>query len=191
MWAIVGLGNPGQKYSRTRHNIGFMVTHDIAEKHKIQFLVERQHYSLGTGNIEDAPVVLIKPLTFMNSSGRAVKDVLKKLNIPSEKLIVIHDDMDIETGKLKIKKKGSAGGHKGIESIISSIGGGDFIRVKIGIGRDPTVASEDYVLSKFKRAELPLIKEAIETAGGAVLSILAEGIERAMNRFNRKKSCLS
>ncbi|MBI4822845.1 MAG: aminoacyl-tRNA hydrolase [Nitrospirae bacterium] len=185
MWAIVGLGNPGPRYSKTRHNIGFMVIEAIAEKHKIE-LLEKKLYLSGRGDIEGTPVVLIKPLTFMNLSGRAVKDVLKRFNIPNEKFIVIHDDMDMETGKIKIKNKGRGGGHKGVESIISSIGGEDFIRVKIGIGRDPSIPSEDYVLSKFKRVEMSSIKEAIETVGVAVAGILAQGIERAMNRFNKR-----
>ncbi|MDP2166710.1 MAG: aminoacyl-tRNA hydrolase [Thermodesulfovibrionales bacterium] len=185
MWAIVGLGNPGTGYSRTRHNIGFMVVDAVAVRHKIE-LKEKRHCLSGTGAIDGAEAVLIKPLTFMNRSGLAVGEALRKFNVPPERLIVIHDDMDMETGKLKIKKNGSSGGHNGVESVIESIGTMDFVRIKIGIGRDMTIPAEDYVLSRFKRAELPLIKAAIKTASDAVGTIVNEAIENAMNRFNRR-----
>lgn len=183
MWIIVGLGNPGRRYSKTRHNIGFMVADDIADRYRVE-LKTRDLYKIGRGSIEDKEVILLEPLTYMNRSGLAVRDVLKRFSVPPENLIVIHDDIDMETGVLKIKKKGSSGGHRGIESIIESIGTKEFIRVKIGIGRGEGIPVEDYVLSRFRKDEIPAIKDAINRASNAVVTVLTAGVDRAMNRFN-------
>lgn len=183
MWAIVGLGNYGSKYVKTRHNLGFMVLDAIAESLEAA-LQEKRDYLIGKGSIAGHDVLLVEPLTFMNNSGRAVRDVLKKFNIPSENLIVIHDDLDMDTGKLKIRRNGSSGGHRGIESIIQDTGTKEFIRVKIGIGREMGMLSEDYVLKKFRKDELPVIKDAIKRAADAVTAILYEGVPKAMNKFN-------
>jgi PTH1 family peptidyl-tRNA hydrolase len=120
----------------------------------------------------------------MNMSGMAIKKVLLRFPVHPEHLIIIHDDLDIQLGKIKIKKNGSSGGHKGIESIIQHIGSQDFIRLKVGIGRDEGIAAEEYVLRRFKRHELPIIKEIIHTAADAVYTIVTEGVDRAMNKFN-------
>lgn len=183
MWAIVGLGNYGSKYIKTRHNLGFMALEAIAESFDIA-LQEKRDYLIGKGSMSGYDVLLTEPLTFMNNSGSAVRDIFKRFNIPPENLIVIHDDLDMETGKLKIKKNGSSGGHRGIESIIQNIGTKEFIRVKIGIGRDIEMLAEDYVLKKFRRDELPLIKDAIKRAVDAVATIVSEGVTKAMNKFN-------
>jgi len=183
LWVIVGLGNPGSRYSKTRHNIGFMVADDIADRYRVE-LKTRDLYKIGKGSIGGNDVILVEPLTYMNRSGLAVRDVLKRYSVPPENLIVIHDDIDMETGVLKIKKKGSSGGHRGIESIIESIGTGDFIRVKIGIGRGEGIPVEDYVLGRFRRDEIPAIKDAINRASDAVVTVLTAGVNRAMNRFN-------
>lgn len=183
MWAIVGLGNYGSKYIKTRHNLGFMALEAIAESSGIA-LQEKRDYLIGKGSMAGHDVLLTEPLTFMNNSGIAVRDVFKRFNILPENLIVIHDDLDMETGKLKIKKNGSSGGHRGIESIIQNIGTKEFIRVKIGIGRDIEMLAEDYVLKKFRRDELPLIKDAIKRAVDAVAAIVSEGVTKAMNKFN-------
>ncbi|MBI4685997.1 MAG: aminoacyl-tRNA hydrolase [Nitrospirae bacterium] len=183
MWVIVGLGNYGSKYSKTRHNLGFMVLDNIAEFFDIEF-EEKKDYLIGRGSIEGQDVLLIEPLTFMNNSGIAVRGVFKKFNLLPENLIVVHDDLDMDTGKLKIKKNGSSGGHKGVESIIQHIGTKEFIRVKIGIGRDLEMRAEDYVLKKFRKDEIPVIKDAIKRAEGAVTVILSERVERAMSKFN-------
>lgn len=185
MWAIVGLGNYDSKYAKTRHNLGFMVLDTIADFLDID-LKEKRDYLIGKGSMEGDGVFLIEPLTFMNNSGLAVRDVLKRHNILPENLIVIHDDLDMETGKLKIRKDGSSGGHRGIESVIQNIGTKEFIRVKIGIGREIGMLAEDYVLKKFNRDELPLIKDAIKRAVDAVAVIVSEGVSKAMNRFNVK-----
>lgn len=185
MWAVVGLGNYGSKYSKTRHNLGFMVVEALAESYDIS-LQEKKDYLFGKGSIEGQAALLIEPLTFMNNSGIAVRDVMKKFNVLPENLIVIHDDIDIETARIKIKKNGSSGGHRGIESIIQHIGTKEFIRIKIGIGRDQDMEPENYVLKKFKREELPFIKDAIQKAADAVQTIVSQGIHEAMNRFNTK-----
>lgn len=183
MWVIAGLGNPGRKYSRTRHNIGFMAVDEIAQRNGIEF-TERKEYSIGRGSIEGHNVVLIEPLLYMNRSGPVVNAILKKFAVQSDNLIIIHDDLDMETGKLRIRKTGSSGGHKGVESIIRNIGAKDFIRVKIGIGREPGVLVEDYVLSRFTRPEISAIKEAIEKTADAVHAIISDGVDKAMNTFN-------
>ena len=183
MWVIAGLGNPGRKYSRTRHNIGFMVVEEIAQRNGIEF-TDRKEFRIGRGSIEGHNVVLIGPLLYMNRSGPVVNAILKKFAVQSDNLIVIHDDLDMETGKLRIRKTGSSGGHKGVESIIQNIGAKDFIRVKIGIGREPGVLVEDYVLSKFTRREISAIKETIEKTTDAVHAIIADGVDKAMNMFN-------
>jgi PTH1 family peptidyl-tRNA hydrolase len=183
LWVVVGLGNPGRRYAKTRHNVGFMVADEISDRYGID-LKEKGSYLVGKGSIEGNDIVLVEPLTFMNRSGVAVRDVMKRHNLRSENLVIIQDDIDMETGKLKIREKGSSGGHKGIESIIESLGTREFIRVKIGIGREEGVAAEEYVLGKFRRDEVPLIKEAVVMAAGAVDVILKEGVHKAMNEFN-------
>lgn len=183
MWIVAGLGNPGKRYSRTRHNIGFMVVEEIARRYEIDFK-EKKKYRIRTGSIDGEKVLLIEPLLYMNNSGLAVKDVLDRFNIPLEKLIVIHDDIDMELGKLRIRKKGSSGGHKGVESIIQNLSSKDFARLKIGIGRQEGVTPEDYVLSRFRKNEIPLIKSTIERASDAVTCIVLDGLEKAMNKFN-------
>jgi peptidyl-tRNA hydrolase, PTH1 family len=183
MWVIAGLGNPGRKYSRTRHNIGFMAVEEIAQRNGIEF-TDRKEYRIGRGSIEGHNVVLIEPLLYMNRSGPAVNAILRKFTVQFDNLIVIHDDLDMETGKLRIRKTGSSGGHKGVESIIQNIGAKDFIRVKIGIGREPGILVEDYVLSKFTRQEISAIKESIGTTADAVHAIIADGVDKAMNTFN-------
>jgi len=183
MWVIAGLGNPGRKYSRTRHNIGFMAVEEIAQRNGIEF-TERKEYGIGRGSIEGHNVVLIEPLLYMNRSGPVVNAILKKFAVQSDNLIVIHDDLDMETGKLRIRKIGSSGGHKGVESIIQNIGAKDFIRVKIGIGRESGILVEDYVLSKFTRQEISAIKETIGKTADAVHAIIADGVDKAMNTFN-------
>lgn len=188
MWIVTGLGNPGLKYSKTRHNIGFMVIDRLSEEYGIP-LEEKETCSIGRGTIAGQRVVLLKPLTFMNLSGAAVKKILKKSPIPHDlvalPLIVIHDDLDIAAGILKIRKNGSSGGHRGVESIIREIGTKEFIRVKLGIGRDETIPVDRYVLSTFTPPEKKLVKDAIIIAVDVVSIIIREGVDSAMNKFNR------
>ena len=183
MWLIAGLGNPGSRYEKTRHNAGFLVLEELVERLQLEFK-EKEDFKISKGSLGDEKIILLEPLTFMNRSGVAVRKIMQKSNVSPERLIVIHDDLDLECGSLKIRKKGSSGGHKGIESIIQNIGTREFIRVKIGIGRDPFVPTEKYVLSRFRKEEMSVIKEAIVKAAEAVNSIIIDGVERAMNSFN-------
>jgi PTH1 family peptidyl-tRNA hydrolase len=183
LWLIAGLGNPGSRYEKTRHNVGFLVVEECIRRQPSD-CKEKEDYKICKGSLGDEKIIFLEPLTFMNRSGIAVRRIMQKSNISPEQLIVIHDDLDLETGSLKIRKKGSSGGHKGIESIIQNIGTQEFIRVKIGIGRDPFVPTEKYVLSKFRKDDMQLIREAIEKAVESVYTIINEGVERAMNRFN-------
>jgi PTH1 family peptidyl-tRNA hydrolase len=183
LWLLVGLGNPGLRYARTRHNIGFMVLDRLAESLGLMFR-EKTDYRVCSGSISGQKVVLMEPLTFMNLSGTAVRKVFSKNTVLPEHSIVIHDDLDLAPGRLKISKRGSSGGHKGVESIIQHLGTQEFIRIRIGIGRDPLVPTEDYVLSRFRKDEIPLIKEAVSRAVEAIACLVTEGPDRAMNRFN-------
>jgi len=184
MWIIAGLGNPGSKYAKTRHNVGFVVIDKLSEQYGI-VLEEKDSYCIGKGAIEGHPVVLLKPLTFMNRSGSAVSKVLKKYNTLPESLLVVHDDLDLGTGVIKLKKTGASGGHKGIESIIQVAGTRDFFRVKVGVGRDRDVPAEIYVLSNFRPFEKSIMKDAIIRSVDAVAAIITVGIDRAMTRYNR------
>lgn len=183
MWLVVGLGNPGSKYARTRHNIGFMVLDALAGNLGLTFK-EKTDYRMCDGSMENERIIFMEPLTFMNRSGTAVKKVSGRYPVPPERIIVVHDDLDLPAGRLKIRKRGSSGGHKGIDSIIEHLGTRDFIRVKIGIGRDPLVPAEVFVLSKFRRDEAPLIKDAIQRAAEAIACIVSEGPDQAMNKHN-------
>jgi len=185
--AIVGLGNPGPKYTRTRHNAGFMVLDELAIRHGAQF-AQRELYMATRGSIGGQGVLLMEPLTFMNLSGRAVTRGMRKFGFSPEDLIVVCDDMDMDTGRVKIKQGGSSGGHNGIQSIIDLLGYRDFIRVKVGIGRDPRIPSEKYVLSKFRPEEAEALEDAIARAADAVEAIVTDGLEHAMNTINRRPS---
>lgn len=187
MRAIVGLGNPGPKYTRTRHNAGFMVLDELARRHEAQF-AQRDIYKATRGSMGGQSVLLMEPLTFMNLSGKAVTRGMRKFGFAPEDLIVVCDDMDMDTGRVKIKQGGSSGGHNGIQSIIDLTGYSDFVRVKLGIGRDPRIPSEKYVLSRFRPEEADDLEDAITRAADAVEAIVTEGLEHAMNSINRKPS---
>jgi PTH1 family peptidyl-tRNA hydrolase len=188
--AIVGLGNPGPKYSRTRHNAGFKVLEELARRHGVRF-AQRDLYNATRGSIGGQGVLFMEPLTFMNLSGKAVVRGMRKFGFEPEDLIVVCDEMDMDTGRVKIKQGGSSGGHNGIQSIIDMTGYRDFIRVKVGIGRDPRIPSEKYVLSKFTPDEAEAHEEAISRAADAVEYIVTEGLETAMNMINRRPSISS
>lgn len=184
MWLIVGLGNPGRKYARTRHNIGFMVLEEIADRYAIVLKENKGGYRGGRGSVEGQVVFLAEPLLYMNLSGPIVNTICRKFAIKTDNLVVIHDDLDMETGRLRIRKTGSSGGHKGIDSIIQSVGSRDFIRVKIGIGREHGVSAEDYVLRKFSRMEMSIVKDSVQRAADAVGTLISHGVDKAMNMFN-------
>ncbi|GBE01868.1 peptidyl-tRNA hydrolase [bacterium BMS3Bbin06] len=186
MWLIVGLGNPGRKYHNTRHNIGFDVLENLAGELR---LTPKIHdlYEYFEGVYEDNRLILLKPLTFMNLSGSAVSAIYRKKPVIPQQTIVIHDDLDLPVGKIKIRKKGSSGGHRGVRSIMESIGSSEFIRLKIGIGRAVDVPPEVYVLKKFTPDERETIRSSIQTASEAVLDIISTGVDAAMNRYNNSQ----
>jgi PTH1 family peptidyl-tRNA hydrolase len=192
MKLIIGLGNPGQGYSNNRHNIGFMCLKHFAKEHGIEFDKKQADARTGLGNIEGIDVVLAKPQTYMNLSGKSVNRLMHKYKLKPEDIIVVHDDMDLPLGKVRIRMGGSSGGHNGINSIIAEIGTREFIRIKIGIGRperdeDNRVYDReivDYVLSNFSRDEKKQLEPSIEKVSDAILCLLTEGLDAAMNRFN-------
>ncbi|MBF0403473.1 MAG: aminoacyl-tRNA hydrolase [Nitrospirae bacterium] len=179
---MIGLGNPSAKYKNTRHNAGFAVIDEIARVYGVDLKV-RGSVETGEGVIEGAGVTLIKPLTYMNRSGSVV---WSQLRMNSAHSIVIHDDIDMAPGKLKIKAGGGAGGHKGILSIIETSGTRDFLRIKIGVGKDALIPVEDYVLMRFPPGEAALIKEVVSLAASAAACVISEGIAVAMNKFNKR-----
>jgi PTH1 family peptidyl-tRNA hydrolase len=184
---IVGLGNPGVLYAWSRHNIGFQVVKSLARSGKIALKKEKGIKAFsGRGKLEGVEVVLSLPLTFMNLSGQAVKQLLDKYNVELHDLLVVCDDLDLEFGRIKIRSKGSSAGHRGINSIIGSIGNDEFNRLRIGIGRPSgKVNPADFVLSHFNRSERKEIPGLINKALDCCRVWLSEGIEKSMNNFNR------
>jgi peptidyl-tRNA hydrolase, PTH1 family len=192
MMLIVGLGNSGKEYSKNRHNIGFHCIDYLAKQYSITVKKNQCQALIGNGVIDDKAALLVKPKTYVNNSGLAVAGLMKKHNIPISRLIVIYDDMDLPLGKIRIRQGGSAGGHKGIKSIISCSGSQDFTRIKIGIGRPEEEANRNikndrvvnHVLSDFTPDEYRIIKPIIERISDAIESIISLGIEATMNKFN-------
>ncbi len=187
MKLIVGLGNPGLGYARNRHNIGFMCLIRFARRHGIRLDKKQGQARIGLGQIAGNKVVVAKPQTFMNRSGEAVGRLINKYKVTLDDLIVIHDDLDLPLGKIRIRQGGSSAGHKGINSIISCLDNRDFRRIRVGIGR-PTAAGEseiiDYVLSDFTPDERRVVADVISQVSEAIYCLLTEGPTVAMNRFN-------
>ena len=185
MYLIVGLGNPEEEYSKTRHNMGFNTINEISEKYKIEVKQKKFQALYGSGIIEGQKVILLKPQTYMNLSGNSVKEVVDFYKIEKNNLIVIYDDMDIAPGKIKVRKKGSAGGHNGMKSIIQMLGTEDFCRIRVGIGRPEFKGDEiNYVIGAIPEEEIPKLNEGIELAKNAVIDILKNNIDYAMNKYN-------
>lgn len=182
---IVGLGNPGKAYAYSRHNIGFMCVDHLSKKHKLLFDKRRYSAKLAFGLVRDVPVLLAKPQTFMNLSGSAVYELARSYQIKLEDLLVISDDMDLPFGAIRLRRGGSAGGHKGLASIISSIKTDSFPRLRLGIGRPEMSEPVDYVLQNFTGAERKELVEILDLAVEAVECLLVEGIDKAMNEYNR------
>lgn len=184
---VVGLGNPGRKYERTRHNAGFLAVDELARRIGIDISQEKHHSLIGRGRIEAGQIVLAKPQTYMNESGRAVAAVMEDAYVSSGDLIVIHDELDLPLGSVRIKTGGGHGGHNGLRSIIEFIGTSDFIRIRIGIGRpEPGMDAANYVLSQFLPDERQAAAEAAGRAADAVLAIVSQGMTKAMNLFNQR-----
>jgi PTH1 family peptidyl-tRNA hydrolase len=193
MKLIVGLGNPGRGYANNRHNVGFICLSHFARTQGIRFDKKQGRARIGTGEIADSKVVVAKPQTYMNLSGESVSRLIKKFDINLDDLLVIHDDLDLPLGRIRIRLGGGSGGHNGVDSIINALGSQDFIRLRVGIGRpvkneDSTEPSDDeiitYVLSDFTPDEKQAITQVIPRVSEAIYCLLTEGLTSAMNRYN-------
>ncbi len=185
MYLIIGLGNPEEEYDRTRHNMGFKTINKLAKKYNVEINKSKFQGLSETAIIESQKVILIKPQTYMNLSGNCVKEFADFYKVGKDEILVVYDDMDVEPGKIKIRKKGSAGGHNGMKSIIQNLGTDEFPRIRIGIGRPKYSGDEiNYVIGDIPEEEIPKLEEGIEKAKDAIIEILKNGIESAMNKFN-------
>lgn len=185
MYLIVGLGNPEEEYSNTRHNMGFNTINKIAQKYDIEIKKSKFQGLYESGIIEGQKVILIKPQTYMNLSGDCVQEFADFYKVEKENIIIIYDDMDIEPGEIKIRKKGSAGGHNGMKSIIQMLGTEEFPRVRIGIGRPSHDDDKiNYVIGAIPVEEIQKLEEGVDKAKESVIEILKNGIDTAMNKFN-------
>ena len=188
MKVIVGLGHPGKKYENTRHNIGFAAIDYIAEKEGININTGKHKALVGSGYIDGVKVLLVKPQTFMNLSGESLRPIMDFYKLEPEDFLVIFDDIDLDVGRIRIRRKGSAGGHNGIKSIISHLGSMEFPRIKIGVGaKPPGYDLADYVLGHFSKADQEILQERFEDVYDAVKLIVGDDITEAMNRHNKKK----
>ena len=185
---IAGLGNPGRKYENTRHNLGFITIDKIAEDNSISVKKIKFKSLVGEGVIGSDKVILMKPQTFMNNSGEALREIVNFYKVPPENLIVIYDDFDIPIGSIRVRKFGSAGTHNGMRSVIRLLGFDNFPRIRIGI--DSTIKNDliDFVTGGFRKEEVPLLEEAVTNGAAAAETIVTKGIDLAMNRYNTKKT---
>jgi PTH1 family peptidyl-tRNA hydrolase len=193
MKLIVGLGNPGRIYARNRHNIGFMCLRHFAKTHSIRFDKKQGQARIGTGEVAGNKLIVARPQTHMNLSGESVIRLVNKFNISLNNLIVIHDDLDLPLGKIRLSQGSGSGGHKGVDSIITHLGSLDFPRLRVGIGRPPIIegSAEDreaevvaYVLNDFTPEERKTITQVIPKVSEAILNLLNEGLTAAMNKYN-------
>lgn len=193
MYMIAGLGNPGTKYAHTRHNAGFEAVGRLADRYRIDIGTKKFQALCGTGVIEGQKVLLIEPQTYMNLSGQSLRAACDFYKIdPEEELIVLYDDISLDPGQLRVRKKGSAGGHNGIKSIIAHLGTQNFLRIKIGVGEKPQGYDlADYVLSRFDKEAQDQMEEAFKRAADAAARLLTEDPERVMNEFNVKTKTTS
>lgn len=191
MKLIVGLGNPGKAYARNRHNVGFQCLNHFAKLHSIRFDRRQCQARVGIGKVRNEKLLLAKPGTFVNLTGKSLACLVRRYKVPLSDLLVIYDDLDLPLGRIRLRQSGSSGGHKGMNSIISALGSEDFARARVGIGRPQVEGkslSEDaiisYVLSDFSPEEEAIIKPAIARASEAIDCFLTQGIKAAMNKFN-------
>lgn len=188
MYIIAGLGNPTKEYAGTRHNVGFEVIDRLAEDCRIDVSMRKHKAICGKGYIDGQKVILCKPQTYMNLSGESLREMADYYKVAPEDIIVIFDDISLDPGQLRIRAKGSAGGHNGIKSIIAHLGTQEFPRVKVGVGEKPKGWDlADYVLSRFGSEDRKLMDEAVKEAGEAVRLMIGEGVDKAMNKYNVKK----
>lgn len=186
MYIIAGLGNPGKKYEGTRHNIGWQVMDELADKHQIRIMESRFKGLVGKGVIGGEKVLLLKPLTYMNLSGESIGEAVRFYKIDeTSRLIVVSDDISLDVGQLRMRKKGSAGGHNGLKNIISHLGSEEFMRIRIGVGDKPAGSDlVDYVLGSFSKEEKKILDETKRNAVLAIETIISDGIDKAMNLYN-------
>ena len=187
MYVIAGLGNPGRQYEKTRHNMGFLVVDEFAAAHGIDVRRIKHKALIGEGRIAGEKILLVKPQTYMNLSGESLREVMTYNDVHMENLIVVYDDMDLETGTLRIRKKGSSGSHNGMKSVIYQLQSDEFPRIRIGIGSTSGDEWKDYVTGQVTEKEAGILAETIRNAAAALECILTDGIDIAMNRFNTSK----
>ena len=187
MYVIAGLGNPGRQYEKTRHNMGFMVADVFAAAHGIDVRRIKHKALVGEGRIRGEKVLVFKPQTYMNLSGESLREVVNYYDVPMENLIVIYDDMDLETGALRIRKKGSSGSHNGMKSVIYQLQSDEFPRIRIGIGSPAEDDWKDFVTGQVTDKEAKILSETIKNAADALDCIITDGIDIAMNKFNTGK----
>ena len=185
MYIVVGLGNPGDKYEKTRHNVGFNVIDLLAKEYSIDVSKLKHKALIGEGRVGTEKVILVKPMTYMNLSGESVVDICNYYNVDLENVIVIYDDIDLDVGKIRIRKKGGPGTHNGMKSVVHEILSDEFIRIRVGIG-SPNDKSEmiEYVIGKLEDEEYNKLTMGIDKAEEAVVEILKNGIDKSMNKFN-------
>jgi PTH1 family peptidyl-tRNA hydrolase len=187
MFLVAGLGNPGEEYALSPHNLGFLTVDRLAERHGIRVTRKDSRALVGVGEIDGQAVMLAKPQTFMNLSGTSLAPLMEKHSIPVEKLVVVYDELDLPWLGLRIKPKGSAAGHNGMKSVIGSLKTSDVVRVRMGIHPGHQLSSgADFVLAPIKRSQRKELEEFVDYSADAVRSIIAEGVEKAMTRFNRR-----
>lgn len=189
MKIIVGLGNPGNEYAKTRHNVGFMLVDALAEHLNINLWKDKFNAQIAEGRIGTEKILLVKPQTYMNNSGEAVGPLMRWYKVTPEDIIVAHDDMDIPAGTIRIRKKGSSGGHNGIKSLIAHLGSENFPRVRLGVGRPlPGWSVVNHVLASFPQEDKTAVDEAIKYLIPAVECIVNDSVDMAMNKYNPKKA---
>jgi PTH1 family peptidyl-tRNA hydrolase len=201
MFLVAGLGNPGEEYAATPHNMGFLVVDRLAARHGIRLARKECQALIGQGNIGDKTVLLAKPQTYMNLSGIAIKSLLVKNEIPAHDLILVYDELDLRWGSIRVRPKGSSAGHNGITDVIAKIGTQEFPRIRLGVhpghplagaaGEGPvlrrqTKPGKDYLLSRFTRQQIESLDEFVDLGADATESIIAEGVEKSMTKFNRR-----
>ena len=186
MWLVVGLGNPGSRYARTRHNVGWGVVERLASRWSAPDMREKLGGRFTKTRAGDEDVVLLEPLTFMNRSGESVQQAMRFFDVPLERVVVVHDELDLALGDVRVKSAGGAGGHNGLKSIIAPCGGPGFVRVRLGIGRPPVGTTESWVLGEFSAEESARVADVLEDAALATEVVVREGPDVAQNRFNRR-----
>lgn len=184
MYVLAGLGNPGEKYAQTRHNMGFLTVDHLAEKLGIKINKMKCKALVGETRLFDQKIFLVKPQTYMNRSGDSIRELVEYYKVAHDHLMIVYDDLDLDVGVVRIRKKGSAGTHNGMRSVIARLGYDDFPRIRLGIGNNGTTDIIHYVLGGFSRQEVAPLERAVEAACQAMITLVKDGIDRAMQEYN-------